>query len=320
MQGKFRSLMVVITASCCSCMTVPQDRTGFRYSSVDSGAWPFAIREQLAAVFKADYAVRRQATPFCSITRGTSGALLDSLANYPHRSRDMVSAQTGLSMVPEVIAIAEGSPADHYGLKTGDRIVQIGGRDLQTGGGVALTPEATINAQAALDGSGDDTSITIRLRRGGETIEIDLLPKRTCAGYSALVLEDDPKAFSDSQNVAVTTGLVEMIAAPGELSFVVGHELAHTIFADSEDNGLSRREKERRADLFATHINRCLDINAQTGPDLLRRLDAYDWTSWMPKPSHPSTSKRSAAMIALREDLSCSDRSVLSYLTQNARS
>lgn len=320
MQGKFRNILVVITAVCCSCTTVQQDRTDFRYNSVKSIEWPVAIREQLVAVFKQDYAVRRGSIPFCYSTRGASGALLDSLASYPHQSHETVSGQTGLGILPEVIAIAEGSPAELAGLKIGDRFVEIAGVEFQSSGENAAMPELTTSAQSALDGPGGRTPIPLRLVRDGETLEIELVPEQACAGYSALVLDDDPKAFSDSEDIAVTTGLVELIATSDELAFVVGHELAHTIFADSGDNGLSRREKERRADLFATHVNHCLALDVQAGPDLLERLDDHDWQSWMPKLSHASTSKRSAAMTALPDDLSCSDPSVLDYITQNARS
>lgn len=284
-------------------------------------AWPVALKEQLVAIHEIDWMIRRANDGVCNRQRGGSGLLLDALSSYPQSSREFVAQTTGLGALPQVISVVTGSPAAEAGLMQGDVILGIGTLDLsQALQPSSAEPQLVVTAQEAVDSPAPGSSVSIRVRRSEREQVISFVPDSLCAGYSTLRIDKGREAYSDRQNLVVTSGMVEFVARKDELAFVIAHELAHTIFQDSGKNGLGRRSKERRADLFATYAIRCAGYDPGAGPQLMRRMKENDWQAWLRSPSHPSYEKRSVAMEALPGDLPCQQSSVLEVLTQKARS
>lgn len=219
-----------------------------------------------------------------------------------------------------VIAIAAGSPAASAGLRNGDLIKTVGEVDFTSDEKRASIADHTIAAQEALDGDGTAKIVTATIERDGSEMVIRLDSEPICGGYTTLKVSKEHNAFSDRANVAITSGLVEFVASDDELAFVIGHELAHTVYQDSGKTDLSRRTKERRADLFATHAIGCAGFETSAGATLMTRMEKSDWQSWLRSPSHASYKKRAETMATMPADLPCDDQSVLDVLTQNARS
>ena len=320
MQAKIGSFSLAISVACASCAPATSTRNDFGYKTVHEVPWPVAINEQLVAIHRVDYPIRKAAFPFCLSFRGGSGALVDSLSSYPENSRATVERATGLGPWPTVIAATPATPAYSAGLRRGDLIKAVGEIDFTKTDPGAVAGDRAIAAQEALDGNGTVKTVTVLVERDGSELSIRFDSEPVCGGYTTLKLSKEHNAFSDRSNVAITSGLVELVGSDDELAFVIGHELAHTVYGDSDKSEFSRRAKERRADLFATHAIRCTGFDPDAGSTLMARLENSDWQSWLRSPSHASYKKRAATMAALPTDLPCDDPGVLDLLTQKARS
>ncbi len=98
---------------------------------------------------------------------------------------------------------------------------------------------------------------TGRCSGAGHVRSVDVPARALCPGLTIVKQGRRGDAFSDLHNVAITTGLLDKLGSDDAVAFIIGHELAHTIFADSRKGSLSRRDKESRADLYGAHIAAC---------------------------------------------------------------
>lgn len=288
---------------------------------VNNRLWPNAVFQNFSLTHAVDWRIRRGIASVCPRTRTGSGALLESLTSYPASERELVESATGVGFLPQVIAVAEDSPADVAGLRVGDVLLAVEGTTFE----LANAPDdaakpAIAQVQAILDGQGQDRDAHLTILRDGHEATMSLSRHQICGGNSYVEISDSKDAYSDRVNVAITTGLLAFLLSEDELAFVLSHELAHTIYLDSDRNGLSRKRKERRADLFAAFAMRCSGYDVGAAPTFLRRLGNTDWLGSLITLSHPSFGKRAKAISEFADELSCDSSEALEAITQKARS
>jgi hypothetical protein len=144
-----------------------------------------------------------------------------------------------------VIGVFDGLPAAKAGVKPGDVIESIGGRDVA-------------NFYRAYKASGGDgATIELRLERDGKPMVVQLERMMGCAYPAYLQLDDLVNAFAATElgYTVYTSALVRELNTDTLLAFVVGHEMAHNIINRLDAaSPTSSRDHEARADYIGAYI------------------------------------------------------------------
>ena len=144
-----------------------------------------------------------------------------------------------------VIGVLDGLPAAKAGVKPGDVIESIGGRDVG-------------NFYRAYKASGGGAEkIELRLERDGEPMTVALDRVMGCAYPAYLQLDDQVNAGAATEigYTIYTSALVREMNTDTMLAFVVGHEIAHNIINRLDAAApTSSRDHEARADYIGAYI------------------------------------------------------------------
>lgn len=216
------------------------------------------LQRSMILLNQIDWRLRRAAGQRCRRTKMGTGVVLDSLLAYKAAERPAIGALLQLGELPQIVGVAADSPGEMAGLAAGDRVVAVDGlpsMDLMTREGSSYTlPENVLENIGTMSQS---ALIHFEVERDGKRVSLNAVAVPVCAGMTVLKAARAADAFSDSDNIAVTAGMVSMFDNPDELAFIIGHELAHIIFEDSKIHRISRLRKEERADLYGTFLATC---------------------------------------------------------------
>lgn len=264
------------------------------HAATASTPWPIAIREQIARIGAAQYALRKSARQLCESNNTASGIKIDYIDAYAPNDQSLVRELTGLADAPEIIAVAPGSPAQAAGIRPGDNIVAVN-----------HTPVSELRAQTAdtslfadtleerLAATPEGQDIDLKLERDGRTFDVAFRGEQLCATRFILKTDEGITAYSDGKNVALSSKLVEFAQNEDELAVFASHELAHIIARDGKAKSLGqRRAMEDRADVLGADLMRCAGFDVERGLDIWRRYNKRDWLRWFRDPSHRNTPDR----------------------------
>ena len=267
------------------------------------GHWAVSLREQIATLNAVDWRIASGAAALCTSQGGGTGLALDSLAAYPETERDAIGRALG--MVPGVViaAIAPGSPAESAGLAIGDRLLGIAGQPLVAPENGALVAGAAERQLLDLR-PGAATMVTVA--RGDTTKEIAITPVARCRARNLLTVDDDVNAYSDHDNIAITTGLVGFVRNPDELALIAGHELAHIVLeGELAKRGVRNRRKEDAADRLGARIAGCAGYDLTAASEVFARLDSTRILGWLPTLTHRSSKVRQRTIAAMDGPADC---------------
>jgi hypothetical protein len=162
----------------------------------------------------------------CETARGWwTGFAAESLAQYAPSVRAGVARESGIAAEPSITLIVPGSAAERAGLKAGDVIERVNGTALPT----ALPRKASYAPIQQLEGLLHTPKAQLVVRRGGERVDIALLPAAGCASRLTIKSSRSLNARADGTYLEVTTAAAAFAADPDELAFLIGHEMAHNI-------------------------------------------------------------------------------------------
>ena len=164
----------------------------------------------------------------CPITAPLTGLTLHDAAQYAPALREAARSVMGLVEGTAVLAVAPGSPANTAGLRAGDRLVTINGRAAPaTTPGRSGSYAGVAAAYLLIEGGSEASSMSIRIERGGQALDLTLIPVRGCASRVQLIPSPRVHAKADGSVLSVTTGLLDYVAGEDELALVIAHEMAH---------------------------------------------------------------------------------------------
>lgn len=234
---------------------------------------PDMVQRSMVFLNQIDWRLRAAAGRNCRRSMLGTGIVLDSLLAYKAADRPALSALLGLGDLPQIVGIAAGSPGEAAGLAVGDRIVAVNGMSsldlMSREGSEDILPENMLENIGAMPQA---EPVRFEIERGGERLARDVDAIAICPGMIAVKVSEAVDAFSDSDNIAVTTGMVSKLGTPDEMAFVIGHELAHILFEDSRHHQISRIRKEDRADLYGVFLARCAGFDPQGAISALEKL------------------------------------------------
>lgn len=302
MRGFLKHLMLVCTVSL-AVTTSALAKTTAEARRLEDLALSVMLDGQLRVMRVAD-PIRTAGAPLCGNEVGpVFGAFALDQYSLPHLFGAQVSMAPFVDAVQErfrlgrslrVVAVLPGSPADHAGLRRGDRVTRIAGKKLR-----ART------LLDALKGGEAGVPLQITVERLSGAKELEIQPSRGCAVPARFMFGADINAYatrhSDLTGMYVFSGMLRFLPSDDDLAVVMGHELAHLIL---RHNGAMRTSRRFEAD--ADYLG--LYLAARAGFDISKAPELWDrFTRMSPYAmidrgvySHPTSPARA---LALQETL-----------------
>jgi hypothetical protein len=260
--------------------------------------WPQVLRAQMARLNEVGYRLEHASPGLCEKTGAATGIAVDHIGAYAPGDRELVARSLSMTSLPQVAAVAPGSPAAVSGVEPGDDLIAIDGQD--TAAFVNADWDKGLVADAIEDALWDALpghSIHLRLERGSIPIEVSIRPERLCRTRFILKSNGGLEAHTDAINIAVGWKLMQFTQNDSELAIALGHELAHVVYGDLKASNLAeRRMMESRADLMGAAIMRCAGYDIGGGVEFWKRYNAKNWLRWTGDPTHRNVPARIRAI------------------------
>jgi membrane-associated protease RseP (regulator of RpoE activity) len=148
----------------------------------------------------------------------------NSIDNVPKEWREAYREALGLDDRLRVTRVFAHTPAADAGFQSGDVILMINGKKVETGDGAYEKFLSQLREQL-------DTGKTMSfwIERDGVPMALGATPAKRC-DY-AVVMSDDTvvNAYADGDSVVVTKGMMDYVKNDNELALVVGHEMGHNV-------------------------------------------------------------------------------------------
>lgn len=210
-------------------------------------------------------------TARCADQQWHAGFAIHHASQYARAAQTTLQPAFAARTGPAVLALARGGPAERAGLRPDDLILAADGSPLPAAPRDAFA--TFIPAEQlldALDAAFADGRARLRLRRGGQDVDIDIVAERGCASRFQIVPGTRIRAGADGRYVQLTSAIAAFAGSDEELAALVSHELAHNILqhrrrlnAAGVDRGVLRhfgrnarlfRETEAEADRMSVHL------------------------------------------------------------------
>lgn len=276
-------------------------------AAADTQPWPVTLRSQIVRLNDVGYRIGLTAAPLCPTTSAGTGLSIDYIEAYDAGDRDAISQLLGMSRSPQVAAVATDSPARAADVRVGDELIAID--NTPTSRLLLEAKDKTLFAdelEERLAASSAGSVLTLELKRDGRPVHVRLTPQRICSSRFVIKTGIGFNAFSDGNNVAMSSKLIQFSKNDDELALVAAHEIAHVINRDGKAGSLGkRREMEDRADLLGLRLMKCSGYDPESGVQFWLRRDATDMLRLLRAPTHRSGKTRVALMREEAEIASC---------------
>ena len=291
------------------------------------GRWTGSLASLRAAdqrVANVAYRIVTASAALCSDLKPQSGLVLQSALEYSPRLRPQVEATFHIDDRAAIDAVAAGSPAAVAGLRGDDILVAVNGQSLATGAAPApagnddrpATLAPVEQAQAAIDAALAQGPARLRIRRGGDNLEVVLAARSGCA-YDAQVLPGpDLNASADGRHVFISAGFVDYARSDDMLAVVLGHEFAHdvlhhhdrldqkgfarSVLGEFGSTPASHMVAEKEADYAGLYLAARAGYDITGAPEFVGHIPAVVGDLGF---SHPSNDERAAALAATRDEI-----------------
>lgn len=264
-----------------------------------------------------------------------------NLGDLPRELNDAAAAAYGLTAIPQVNFVQAGGPADRAGIKLGDQLVALDGRDLPTGDDAARQARDRLR-ELMKGGRAALRPIDVVLRRNGLRVQAAVDPVLVCDFPVMVENSDRVNAYADGVSVKVTRGMLRFAENDHELAVVLGHELAHNVMdhrsakktnavmagaggfvvdvliaaavgvntggaftraAMDAGGGAFSSDFEREADYVGVYMMARAGFAIEAAPNFWRRMATRDPKSIEHASSHPSTADRAASLETAVEEI-----------------
>lgn len=235
----------------------------------------------------------------CPKTRRDLGVILHSEGNYPEEMRLAARRVLGVRSEPSIMHVISGSPAEAAGLQIGDQILIDG--------------ESVDGAHKGLRETLEADRTTLSIRRGAETLSLDIEPAIICDVRLQLNSRSSANAKATGRTVKINRGMLEFVQSDDELAQVIGHEMAHNMLKHIRKvattfvlSGFSKRYArpfESEADYVGLYYMVRAGYDPSNVENFWRRLATIDPISVNLARTHPTFPDRYLRLAAAREEI-----------------
>ncbi len=240
------------------------------------------IRVSSAIRLHGDALCKGKLSPVTGIVAATS-------AELPEAYRETAYRNHGVEDLLKVLWILPDYPAAESGLRAGDTILEIDGRET--------------HAAAYLDQRNPTDSKTftaLKLERGGEIFDLQFESRNGCFRPAVLSVLDNVDVHTEGARMLVYSGMLRFVESDDELAIVLAHELAHELLGQK----LSVESAESEADYLGLYLVARAGYDVAVAPEFARRLAAEFPLALEERAGHihPISTARSIALAdTLRE-------------------
>ncbi len=243
-------------------------------------------------------------TDVCPRTRANAGWALHAANQYSGAMRPVAVRRFGLSGdLPGVLSVIEGGPTSVAGVRPGDLIVAVDGRDLD-GGAAAAAPsyEGFAANLERLELALEDGRALLKVQRQGELMTLAVSPILACDVTFQVNPTDDANAGTDGRRIFITSALAAFAATEDDLAVVLSHEVAHIVLGHRAPGRSPARmpwsitAQERAADRTGVFLMARAGFDHRQAPDFWRRFGAAHWQARYAQWGHPSAGSRAQAV------------------------
>lgn len=268
--------------------------------------WSALLHAYMNRVAQIDWRLATLDPARCPRVDAGFGISFDSLSAYAAQERAAVAAALRMGDLPQVAAVAAGSPAAAAGVVAGDRLRAIDGQSAseivqaQSGTSVADRLETFLAAQAP------NARVRLELENGGIVRTAEIVPVPRCNIRNVVVVEDKVDAWSDAHATALTTGLVGFVANEDELALIAGHEMAHAMLGDKfARDKVRNKRKEDAADRLGAELAACAGYDVGLASRFWLRYDQTRALAFLPTFTHRASKVRYRNLAALAPQIDC---------------
>lgn len=275
-------------------------------AKVENDEWPVRLRQDLGRLSTIEWKLRSAAGGACPTAGSDFGLGIDDRRDYLAKDWPLLARSVGLADKPVIAAVVGNSPGDRAGLRIGDAIISINGVSAENLARVDYAGPASEAVLGHLAGLPAGSPAAIIIRRDDAYLAFTVTPTSHCAVHFVLKTSESIDAYSDTANLAVTTGLLAFARTDDELALVAGHELAHILLRHSKSAGLRQRRKmEDDADLEGARLAFCAGYDVAAATAFFDRYAEKDFLSFLRAPTHRSFRQRAKRIRAASGDLRC---------------
>lgn len=228
-------------------------------------------------------------------TRAFHGLKVATEHSFGTEMRDAARSALGLDERLRVLYVIPGSPADLTGLKSGDVIAEINGKDVKPG----------MQAERLFAAIRDDTHakpLTITLQ-DQPVRTVTVTPVEVCDYPVEISPKDNLNAFANGRSIVITRGML-WFADDTELAFVLSHELAHNLLNHVGSLLATTTELEAQADYVGLYTVARAGYRIDDALNFWRRMAVTFPNMINNAINHPGTSYRLAALKKARAEIS----------------
>ena len=258
----------------------------------------------------------------CARQMPATGLILHSIDQYRGTWRIPAMQLFGTIGATSVEGIVSQSPAELAGVKPGDELIAINGKQLGSASradGASTTRRD--QAEEALLSQPERDPIRLTFVRAGVATEIELRPVPACRSRFEVVAGSARFARTDGQIIQLGQELIRTLSDE-DIAFVISHELAHSILdhrtqlAALEGRGRSRasahkrnelaREFEDQADRLSVRLLAQAGFDPRAAPRFMRRHGKHpnkaSTDSGIHRPARERAELMDAEIVRLKPD------------------
>jgi len=225
-------------------------------------------------------------TPVTGIVAATS-------AEIPAAYRETAYRDHAVDDLVKVLWILPDYPAAEAGLRSGDTILEIDGRETHRA--------ADLDQREPTD---PKTFTTLKVERGGAIFDLRFETRNGCFLPAVLSVLDELDVQVEGTRMVVYAGLLRFAESDDELAIALAHELAHELARERLGRQASADSAESEADALGLYLAARAGYDVAAATDFAQRLGAEFPLALEERAAHlrPSSAARSIAWAnSLRE-------------------
>jgi membrane-associated protease RseP (regulator of RpoE activity) len=246
--------------------------------------------ERQKRLIRVSSAIRLHGAALCNDQQSpVTGIVAATSAELPEAYRETAYRDHGVEDLLKVLWILPDYPATEAGLRSGDTILEIDGRETHTA--------AYLDQRNPADSK---TFTAVKIERGGEIFDLQFEARNGCFRPAVLSVLDNVDAHTEGARMVVYSGMLRFTESDDELAIVLAHELAHGLLGRE----LSVENAESEADYLGLYLVARAGYDVAVAAEFARRLGAEFPLALEERAGHihPISAARSIALAdTLRE-------------------